>query len=907
MSTGIGPGPLLFRVVLRAFPSWFLEEHEAGMVELFQTRLRRASTVRQRLRVWARSVVDVLRSAWSVRRWRSGGLPDPTGRERADDFARGRRGSRVETLLQDVRQTIRTLLRAPGFTVGAVALLAVGIGANSTVFSLVDSLLFRPLPWGNPEEVVYVYQDSDDGEPSSSSFPAYRDMTESDVFAHVGATSPSSATLEGSDGPVDVSTEFTTASFMDVLGLSPARGRWFSPQHDQVGSELTAVVSYPTWVSRFGSDPGMVGSTVRLNGQPVTVIGVGPQNLTGSFPPFVTDFWLSISTTPIEGDFRVANLDRRSDHWYDIRARLASGATVVQAQAAMDALATRLAESFPEFNRGRGITVFRSRDVRANPTVDGDLFQAGSLLMAVVATILLLACANLANLLLVRGLGRSGEMAVRRAMGARGRRVARLFFLESLLLALGGGGLGILFTAWAVRILPTLPLGDVFPGALELRLDWRVVLYSLVLVVVTGLLFGLVPAIRASRDDVASTLRDERRGVSVGRGTARIRNALVSVQVGASLLLVFGTGMLVRSLLAVQQADPGVDADRVAWLRTDLNPVTGSPEEVRVLLQELQERLASLPGVSAVGASHRIPAQGGGTTTTIVEDYTPPAGTEAVELPFVVVSDGYFETLGIDVLEGRTFGPDDLAGGSTVVVVNETAAQQFWGSVDVVGRRMRGQNSENWRTVIGVVSDAPVSRLAEDIRPAFYYSERQTGGIGSPFLVVRSDGDPRGLLASMRDEVRATRAGLAIDAQGTLAEYFGETLAAPRFAATILGGFSLLAALLAGLGIYAVVSFGVARRTAELGIRMALGAASGRVVKMVVRDVLGTVVVGLVAGLALAALIGPRLAGVMYGVDGGDPVTFAGSLVLILAVAGLAAWIPAQRAARADPVEALRV
>ncbi|MEQ9568656.1 MAG: ABC transporter permease, partial [Longimicrobiales bacterium] len=413
-------GAPVFGILLRLFPRDFRAEHGAGMQELFEARLARARGLRGRIGVWSRGLVDVLRTAWAVRT----GAEITTGRRRGG-------GRTMDSLLQDLKQTLRHLVRAPVFTLGAVLLLAVGIGANTTVFTVVDGLLFRPPPWGDADEVVYVYQDSDDGEPNSTSFPAYRDMTEVDVFESVAAVTPNSATLEGTDGPVAVDIEYATASLMDVLGLAPARGRWFGPEHDVVGNAYAAVVSWPAWVSRFGADPDLVGSTVRLNGQPVTVVGVGPRTLPSSFPPFVTDFWLSISSTPLGGDFMVANLDRRADHWYDVRARLAEGVTPEQASAAMDALATRLATDFPEFNQGRGITVFRADEVRAHPSVDGDLFAAGTLLGAVVAVVLLLACANLANLLLVRGLGRSGEMAVRRAMGAGSGRVARLFFLEA--------------------------------------------------------------------------------------------------------------------------------------------------------------------------------------------------------------------------------------------------------------------------------------------------------------------------------------------------------------------------------------------------------------------------------------------------------------------------------------------
>jgi len=814
----------------------------------------------------------------------------------------------METLLQDLRYAARHLLRSPVFTVGAVALLAIGIGANTTVFTVVDALLFRPPPWSHPERVVHVYQDSDDGEPSSSSYPATRDMARSDVFASVAATTPSSATWEGPEGLQQVSTEYTTSTYMDVLGLSVQRGHWFGPEDDAVGGAPVAVVSAAAWHGLMGGDLDAVGRTIRLNGQPVTIIGVGPERLTGTLTPLVTDFWLSISATMVSGDYQVANLERRSDHWYQVLARLAPGVTVQQAQAAMDALAARLAEDYPEYNRGRGITVFASRDVRMHPQGDGQLKLAGGLLSAVVLTILLLACANLANLLLVRGFSRSGEMAVRSALGAPRGRVARLFLLESILLAVVGGLLGLLLTRWALEAIPALPLGQGVPGNMDLGIDARVALFAVGLMAVTGLLFGLAPAVRTARSDVARALRDDRRGTTADRGSRRLRSLLVAVQVAASLVLVLGTGLLARSLGALQAVDTGVDADHVAYLRIDWSRAGVEEDQAQAAIDQLRERLGTLAGVTGVALATRLPAQSAGTTTTEVEGYTPPAGTDAVELPFALVSDGYFETMGIPLLQGRLFDDDDEPGGSGLsILIDRAAARRFWGDADPIGRRMRGQGSEAWtRTVVGVVGDAPVARLGESPRPMFYFSTRQRPAVPG-YLVARTSGDPAAILAPMRRELSGLFPSAVVDAQGTLATHFGATLSTPRMAARAMGAFSALALLLAGLGIYAVVSFSVARRTAELGIRMALGAERSGVVRLVVREVAGVVVAGLAVGVAVAAVAASRLGGMLYGVGILDPIAFGTAVLVLVGVAWIAAYVPARRAARANPVEALRV
>ena len=881
----------IFDLLLHVYPSWFREAYGEEMRDLFRSRLLRARSTGSVVRLWVRVASDALRTAIEIRR---------TERRSTQ------RRRKVRTLGKEVRHAIRQLVRAPVFALGAVLLLAVGIGANVVVFTLADALLFRPPPFDRPDEVVYVYQDSDDGVPTSSSFPAFRDMSESDVFAAVAATSSGTASWEGPDGPTEAAIEFTTFRYLEVLGLSTSRGRWFGAEDDIVGSAPVAVVSEATWRTRMGADPGVVGSTVRLNGQPVTIIGVGPSELPGTYAPLVTDFWLSISATPVGGSFRVSNLERRQDHWYDVRARLASGITVEQAQSAMNGLALALAEAFPDLNRGRDITVFRATDVRLHPQQDGALFSSAWLLGAIVLTLLLLACANLANLLLARGIGRSGEMAVRRAMGAGSGTVARLYLIESLLLALTGGIVGVLLARWGLSLLNALPLPSPLSATLELPMDGRVALFALFVTSVTGLLSGLAPALRSARQDVAVTLRDDRRSSPTGRGTVRLRNALVAVQVGASLVLILGAGLLSRSLAALQNVDTGVDAGSVAWIRTNPAQAGVADGAAASFLEELRVRLEALPGATVAAAASRLPAQPSGTTTTIVDGYTPSSGTGAIELSFTVVSPEYFETVGLSLLEGRGFAATDVLGAERVVIINQTAARTFWGDADPLGRRLRSQGQPDfYRTVIGVVDDAPVNSLTEPARPMFYAPIAQSG-FASIYLLVRSGVEPDALLRSMREELRSVRSSLPILAQGTLASHFAASLAGPRFAARLMGGVSLLAMLLAGLGTYAVVAFGVARRSGEMGIRMALGAEQGRVIRMVVGETAGTVAIGLIVGIAIAIVAAPRIEPVLFGVAPLDPLTFTVAILLLAGVAAIAAYVPARRAARADPVRSLR-
>jgi putative ABC transport system permease protein len=433
-----------------------------------------------------------------------------------------------------------------------------------------------------------------------------------------------------------------------------------------------------------------------------------------------------------------------------------------------------------------------------------------------------------------------------------------------------------------------------------------VAVFSLIVMAVTGLLAGITPAVRSARQDVAITLRDDRRSSPTGRGTVRLRNALVAIQVGASLVLILGAGLLSRSLAALQNLDTGVDAGRVAWVRTSLAQTGVADGAAATFIEELRLRMEAVPGATRAAVASRLPAQGAGSTTTIVEGYTPPNGTGAIELPFTVVSPEYFETVGLSVLNGRGFEATDAQGGDRVILINEAAARTFWGGADPIGRRLRSQAQPDlYRTVIGVVADAPVNNLSEPIRPMFYMPAAQSG-LGSFYLLVRSDVDPEALLRSIREEMQSFRATLPVLTQGTLASHFSATLAGPRFAARLMGGISLLAMILAGLGTYAVVAFGVARRAAEMGIRMALGAEQGRVVRMVVGETAGTVLLGLGVGMAIAFVAAPRLEPLLFGVAALDPITFGGAILLLAGVAALAAYIPARRAAQADPARSLR-
>jgi putative ABC transport system permease protein len=817
-----------------------------------------------------------------------------------------------DSLLLDLRYAARRLLRTPLFTASAVAVLAIGIGLNAVVFNVVDTALFRPLPFRDAERVVHVYQAADDGTPSSTSFPAYLEMAATtDVFAEVAATSSDNARWDSDGGPRYVSIQYATASYLPVLGLRPYLGRWFDREHDRVGADMVAVVSFAAWRTRFGSDPTVVGRNVQINNQTVTLIGVGPEGFSGDANALVADFWLSISSVRVGGPYRAANLERRGDHWYQVIARLVPGVTVERARDAMRGLAARLAESDPTIDKGRDISVFPLDEVRLHPSLDGALREGSAALAAVAALVLLLACSNLGNLLLARALSRGPEIAVRQVLGSDGYRTARLLLIEALLLSTAGALAGLAMSAWSAAALSSLALPARLPvvGTLNVAFNARVATFGVLLAVATGLLFGLVPALRAASADAATNLRDAGRAHSTGRGVSALRKGLIAAQVAISIVLVIGAGLMARSLANAQRVEPGIDTDRIAVIGTDLPQAGVTQAESVAVVARLLERVAALPGVERAALTSRLPAEIGPSTTQVIDGYRPPAGTGAVELPLAFVSRDYFATMGIPLVAGRTFTPDDRADTPPVIVVNQAAARAYWGGNAVGGRMQRQGAGSQWVSVVGVVADAKVLDLTEDPTPAIYLSTEQVGAQIGAFgfsIVARTSGDPAALTKELELALHDVRPSLPIERELTLKQHLGDGLRFERGGTIALGAFSALALLIASVGIYAVVAFAVGARSHELGIRAALGATAPAVVHMIVRESLVTVSIGLVVGLGLAALLMRGIAGALFGVPPVDAMTFIVSSALLLGAAWLAAWLPARRAASSDPAHLLK-
>ena len=905
----------------RLLPTWSRDRvFESAYHELLAEYLAEGDVAARPARLWRRGRFELRAVGMALECWRllligrfgrdempAGNARLPAGNA-APPNRPHRRGALMESFARDLKYASRQLFKAPIFTATAVLIVAIGIGANTAAFSVVNAMLFRPLPFADPGQLVDIYQDSDDGEPNSSSYPAYRDIAGyGDLFTGVTATFVSSTSLQREDGLVPMSVEFSPSNYYEVLGLRVTIGRWFEPVQDVSGGAPETVLTHRAWQEKYGGDAAILGTVLRMNGSPVTVVGVGPEGYNGFLPLNAIDGWLSLSSLgPVNSEYAMATLEQRGDHWFFIKGRLRDGVTATQVQEAMNALAAQLAREFPEHNSGRDITVFGAGAVRMHPSIDAMLTPSAGLLMAVVGLVLLVACSNLANLLLARASTRGREMSTRVAVGANRGQVARQLLTESVLLSVVGGLLGVLVANWAVGALMSIQLPLPIPVATDLSLDARVLAFALVLSVVTGIAFGLAPAVRASRPDLAVSMRDDAPAAAWRRRRLSLKNGLVVAQVAMSFVLLVATGLFIRSLDNAENIETGFSVDQVAYLRTNPGFTGYGPEDSRNIMQDLVERARGLPGVESASLATVLPLTPRGTTSTVIEGYEPPSGLGSVEVPFSIVDEDYFETMGIPVLLGRPFSNADNAGGERVVVISEAMANRYWSDGLPIGRRLRSEGSpDNWVRVIGVVGDSTVRDLTEDPTPLMYRPWAQSGP-SSGVVFVRTAADPASTIGMLRAELRSIDAEIPVLRASTMGSHLSDSLSLPRLAVRFIGGFGFVALVLASLGLYGIVSFAVGRRRVEVGVRMALGAQSGQVIWLVLREVAGLVVVGVVLGAVLSAAATAGLGGILFDVSPTDPLTFLLVSAVMLAVALGAAMIPALRAAKADPVLALR-
>lgn len=893
-------GERLYSALLSAFPERTLEEPGFrdemldGYRHLRNSELRRGGLFAG-LKLWTAVGRDIAVAAWREHR-------DPLDQRGRRPGRMDKGGDGMRGYLDDLVYAARRLKRSPAFAITALAILGLGIGVNVTAFSIVNALLLQPPPFADPDNVVLVLQGDDGGNPSSTSYPAYEDMREYSVFESVSSFYIDQAFL-GRPGETlsPILIEYASASYLDVVGLTPSRGAWFENAHDDPLGAPAAVVTHRMWSDRLGSDPGVLGSVITVNGGDVTVIGVGPVEFNGGRGPGAVDLWLSISALRSTGG-RFASLQRRQDHPFAVRARLAPGVSLDAATVAMDALAAELAETYPTLNEGRGISVLSVQNTRVSPEVDAQLVPAAAFGMTVVVLVLLIGTLNLANLLLVRSTARAREIAVRLALGASRARVIRVVLAEAVLLAVLGGVSGYLIAVWGAGALRRTRFDFVVQLMMDIRLDWKVAMFAATLSVAAGLVFGLIPALRATGRDVNATLRND---ASARLGAQRrfgLTGSLVAGQVAASLLLVALAGVFVQSLGRAQAADVGFNWEETAYAQVNISPLGLEGEAATGAMDRLEERLEALPMITAVSRSMMLPAAQFGTTTLLLGAAID--GTDRpVEIPWNVVSPDFFSLLDIPLLDGRLLTDLD-AEGARVAVVSESFAMTYFGRPDVVGEVYRSEGDpETPVEIVGVVGDAVVRALGESPTPSLYWplifsSSRMN-------LVFRYEGESAEALGAAQAAIKEVDSRIMVLRTQSMEDHLGATLVQQRLTGIVLSALGVLALVLAMIGVYGVVSVAVSQRRREVGIRIALGAASESVIGLFVRDIAAVVIVGAVIGCALA-IPAASAAGRMFTGTPGTSLLAVGASGLLLLSSLLATVVPAARATSTDPTEALR-
>ncbi len=813
-------------------------------------------------------------------------------------------------LVQEIRFAFRQLARRPGINGLAVLSLALGIGVNTTIFTLVNAVLLRGLPANRPGELVSVFMSEDDKfRYATASYPDYVDLRDRNtVFSELTAYDVAVASYDNGEATEVLFGQAVTGNYFRMLGLPLAAGRDFSAEdREPPGSQPVVMLGHRFWRSRFHADPGVAGRTLQLNGKALTVVGVAPAELSGSMPGIVADFWIPMAMHDAMSEGQ--SLTDRGSRSLWLNGRLKPGVTLEQAQSQMSTLVAQLAAAYPDDDKDLQTTLVPTGDVALNPAIDKPVFGVATLLLVVAALVLLIACSNIANLLLARASDRAKEIAIRLAIGSGRWPLVRQLLAESLLLAVAGGALGLLFALWAAQLLvsfkPPLPI----PINLDLSPDLRVFAYALGLALLTGIACGLAPALRASRPRLVSALKSE--GASLpGAGRGRrlsLRNALVVWQVALSTVLLIGAGLFLRSLSRAQAIDPGFTLRKGVVVTVALGLGSGyTPEEGLVFYREASERLAALPGVSDVALTEHLPLAGN-VHITGIELESRPVASEDDELPVdtASVSPGYFQTLGVALVAGRDFSLADGPGAGGMVIVNQAAAESFWPGEEAVGKRLRLGRDDPWQTVVGVVANGKYRTLGEAPRP-FLYGNLQQDYSSVVQILVATEGDEQGLLPAVRQDLLRLDPALPLLEVKTMTEHLAFMLFPARMAAVLLASFGLLGLVLASVGLYGVVAYAVARRTREVGIRMAIGAGARDVLRLVVGEGMALVAVGLGLGVTLALAGTQALESLLYGVSSVDPWTFVAVPVLLSAVALAANLLPARRATAIAPVVALR-
>lgn len=805
----------------------------------------------------------------------------------------------MNKLVQDLRYGTRTLLKRPGFTAVAIATLALGIGASTVIFTVVDAALLRGLPYKQPDRLYHLWErtSKQDFSKREMSYPDYQDYQQNNVFEGIAAYTGGGAILSGLGEPERIGAPRVSANFFSVLGVDPFMGRTFLPGEDVPNTPKVAVLTYGFWQRKFGGDQGVVGRAITLNGESYTVVGVLP----ASFQFALRNAEVLIPYQPTQNQFT-----RRFLHGTNLIGRLKPDVTPEQAQSEINVIASRIEQQYNDSHAGT-----TARLVPLQEEIVGTVRPILLVLLAAVAFVLLIACANVGSLLLTRSLSRQKEVAIRAALGANRWRVVRQLLTEALLLSLAGGALGLLIAYWGVpALVATLPQNQLnaLPFLKTVQIDLGILAFSFGLSVLTGIVFGIVPALQSSRLDLNEVLKEGGRTASVGTGQ-RLRSALVVSEIALAVVLLVGAGLMMKSLLRLLQTNVGFNTENLLTMTILLSPAKYTEaNQVSSFHAQLQERVRSLPGVVGAGTVDILPVNPGNTTRFNVDgDPIPPPGKET-EANIRVVNEHYFQTIGVPLLAGRLFDERDTTGAPPVVIIGKTIADRLFAGRDPVGRKLRYASIQvDPITIVGVVGDVKITGLDEEIRPVLYYPLRQSGGFNAN-LVVRTNTEPTSLANTIRGEIRNLDADAAILNVNTMDGMISQTPASfiRRFPALLIGIFAVVALLLASIGIYGVVSYSVSQQIHQIGIRMALGAGPSDILRMVLQQGLVLALAGVAIGVVAAWGLTRFLSTLLYQVKTTDVTTFAIVAGTLFAVALLACYLPARRATKIDPLVALR-
>jgi putative ABC transport system permease protein len=800
----------------------------------------------------------------------------------------------METLLRDVRYGVRSLLKRPGFTAIALIALALGIGANTAIFSLVNAVLLRPLPFAEPDRLVWVWGNIRGGGTRASVSPLdfldYRQQnTTFEEFAASFAV-PLPLNLTGDGEPERLQAGAVTGNYFQALGAKPALGRTFLLENEKPGNDQVAVLSYALWQKRFGGNPDIVNNTVTLDGKTFHVLGVMPQDF--SFPQSA-ELWVPLNFDAEPG------MKQRKAHFLRPIGKLKPGVTMAQAQADTDAVARRLEEQYPDTNSGWSLRLVSLRE-----QLVGNTRPTLFILFGAVGFVLLIACANVANLLLVRAAGRQKEIALRTALGAGRFRIVRQMITESVLLALVGGVLGTLFAMWGVDLLVSLSAGSI-PTTAHVKIDATVLGFTLLISLLTGVLVGLAPALRTLKVNLSDSLKEGGRSSSEGVQRNRTRSILVVLESAVAVVLLIGAGLLIRSLIQLQNISPGFDAHKVLTMRVDLpRQKYDTPEKSSNFFSQLESRLGGLPGVERVGLISELPLSGQPNDMPYTVEGRPPVSIDqAFDDDFRRVNRQYFEAMRISILRGRNFTEQEVSQSAKVVIISDLLVRQTFPNEDPLGKRLIMSYGNQAFEIIGIVGDIRHRALESEPVPAMYLPTYQTGWMN---IVIRTKGDPIGLAAAVRKEVQGIDPDQPVADVKTMEQWLDTAVAAPRYRTGLIALFALVALILASTGIYGVMSYSVTQRTHEIGVRMALGAQRLDVLKLVVRQGMALVVVGVLLGLLAAIGLTRVMSSLLFGVTAKDPLTFAAVATVLTLVAFIACYLPARRATKVDPLVALR-